>query len=67
MSLRKYEGKRVRVITAGGNEYVGKVGDYIWPDDNEECGGCEAIILDGKDGLIGQINAPDIKSIEILE
>lgn len=46
---------------------IPKVPDYVWPDDNEKFGGCEAIILDLIDGRLFQINASDIVRIDILE
>lgn len=67
MNLRSFEGKKVRVITTDGDECIGKVGDYIWPEGNEDFGGCEAIILDFDDGGLCQINGPEIASIKILE
>lgn len=65
MKLRKYVGKNVKIIDVDGEEYVGKIGDYIWPDDNEP--EVEAVILDNPEYANPvQFNATDIKSIEII-
>lgn len=60
-------GKKFRVITSDDDEYIVMLMDYVWPDDNEECGGCEAIIVDTEDGDFFQLNVDEIKSIEIIE
>lgn len=73
MELYKLEGKRVRLIDSESEEFEGIVGDYIFPEDNEP-EGIEGIILDYPvrgDGYQYDspvlFNAPDIKSIEIVE
>lgn len=67
MELRKYEGKKCRIVDTDGDEFIAIKVEYVWPDDNEECGGCEALIVDTEDGDFFQINGPDIQSIDILE
>ncbi len=73
MDLCKLEGKYVCIIDTDGEEFTGRVGDYIWEDENEDFG-CDAIILDYPTRGDGyqyenpvQINASDIASIKILE
>lgn len=68
MNIWEYEGKWVRIDCQDGDVFVGKVGDYVWEDDNEEYG-CDAIFLfvDGNYHDTIQINSTDIKSIEVLE
>lgn len=45
MDLKEFEGCRVRLVSAEtGKVYVGVVGDYIYPDDNEPEE--EGIVLD---------------------
>lgn len=67
MNLRDYEGEQVRIIDTSGREFIGKIGEYIYPDDNEP--EVEAVILYNRKRYSNpiQFNAPDIKSIEILE
>lgn len=72
MELKKYYNKKVRLTDIGGIKYEGRVGDYVWPDDNEP-EGIEAIILDypvRDDGYKYQnpiqFNAPEIKSLEVI-
>lgn len=60
-------GSKFQVITTDGDEFIVVSMDYVWPDDNEGCGGCEAIIVDTEDGDFFQINGPEIASIKILE
>ncbi len=66
------ESKKIRLVDIDGDVYEGKVGDYVFPDDNEP-EGVEGIILDDpvrNDGYKYQnpvqFNAPEIKSIEII-
>lgn len=44
MKLIEYEGKRVKILSVNGNLYTGTVGDYCYPEDNEN--GLEMIVLD---------------------
>lgn len=73
MELRKLEGKRIRLINTESEEFEGVVGDYVFPEDNEP-EGVEGIIVDYPIRSDGHryrnpvlFNAPDIKSIEIIE
>lgn len=59
-------GKKFRVVSIYG-ECIVVLMEYVYPDDNEECGGCEAIIVDTEDDGFFQLNVDEIKSIEILE
>lgn len=61
MNLRKFEGKRVEIKTHENQLFVGMVGDYIYPEDNES--GKESIVLDTKDGDLVEFYEKDIKSI----
>ena len=54
-------------------EFTGRVGDYVWEDENEDFG-CDAIILDNPTRGDGyqyenpvQFNSSDIVSIKVLE
>lgn len=68
MELWKYESaKKLRIVTVRGNVYIGTVPEYVWPDDNEENGGEEALMFELPDGKPTQFNASEIRSIEILE
>lgn len=69
--LREFVGVTVRLIDKNSNRYIGKVGDYIFPEDNEP-EGIDGIILDHPkkndiqlENLI-QFNADEIIDIEIL-
>ncbi len=62
MELRALESKKIKLIDINGEEFIGTVGDYIYPEDN---GGQEAIIIDCK-RLAIQFNAEEISSAEIL-
>lgn len=73
MELYKFEGKYVHIIDADGEEFTGRVGDYVWEDENEDFG-CDAIILDNPTRGDGyqyenpvQFNSSDIVSIKVLE
>ena len=73
MQLYEYEGKCIRLTSKSGNVFVGKVGDYIWPEDNEP--EVEGIVLDNcycvtrkqKYDNPVEFDAPEIVSIEIIE
>ena len=65
MSLRKFAGKKIRLVDKDGDIFEGVVGDYIWPDDNDP--EIEAIIIDNpKYPNPMEFNAEEIKSIEII-
>lgn len=61
---RELEGKKIRVITMDGDEIVGTVEDYIYPEDNEP-EGIAGIDVKCADGWVG-LNEPDIKSFELI-
>lgn len=67
IELITIEGKCVRLVDIDGDEFVGMVTDYIYPDDNEPEGE-EGIIMDikGYNNPI-QFNAHEIKTIEIIK
>lgn len=72
IELRTLEGERVCLVSTSGEIYEGKVGDYIFPDDNEP-EGIEGVILEcpirgngRKCKYLMQFNATDIKSIEVI-
>ena len=71
MKLIEYEGKWVRILSAGGNTYEGRVGDHCYPEDDEN--NLEMIVVDfemknGKvvDQPVG-LYEKDIESIEVIE
>jgi len=73
MKLHRLEGKLVRLIDTEDEHFEGVVGDYIFPEDNEP-EGVEGVILNYPIRADGfkltnpvQFNAPDIKSIEIIQ
>lgn len=73
MDIYKFIGKKVLLTDTDGNQFIGRVGDYVWEDENEEFG-CDAIIMDYPTRNDGyryenpvQFNASEIASIEILE
>lgn len=73
LRLRQYVNEKVRLIDTNGDEYVGFVGDYIYPEDNEP-EGIEEIILEQGTLKNGEEIAipicfcsPEIKSIETVE
>ena len=71
MKLIEYEGKQVKILSAGGNTYEGRIGDYCYPEDDEI--NLEMIVVDvemknGKvvDQPVG-LYEKDIESIEVVE
>lgn len=67
------EGKHVRIKDVDGEIFMGTVGDYIYPEDNEP-EGIASIVLDHAIRNDGkkydypvEFPEPDIKSIEIIE
>ena len=71
MELIKYEFKHVRLTYVDGRTFIGYVGDYIYPEDNEP--EVEGIILDNlirDDGYKYEspvrFNKPEIVSIEAI-
>lgn len=69
MNLIKCEGKLVRIINTNGDIFEGTVGDYCYPEDDEN--NLEMIVVDVIKGkYVGQpvgFYEKDIKSIEIIE
>ncbi len=63
MRLSTLEGKEIKLTDIDGDRYVGAVGDYIYPEDNN---GQEAIIVDNGDSLPIQFNLDEIVSVEII-
>lgn len=68
MNLIEYEGKRVRIIDIDGNLFEGSVGDYCYPEDDEN--NLEMIVVDVTKGkYVGNpvgFYAKEIKSIEVI-
>lgn len=66
MNLGQYEGKKVRLISKSGKTYIGIVGDYIDPEDNEP-EGIASVVLDIP-GAKHPVEFPehDIVSIEAI-
>lgn len=66
MSLMKYKGKKVIIETTDKQIFRGTIGDYVYPDDNEN--GKESIIIDaiGKKFPI-ELYESDIKTIDIVK
>lgn len=69
MNLIDYDGKRVRIISTSNNVYEGVVGDYCYPEDDDN--DLEMIILDVFKGKYAGkpvgFYEKDIKSIEVIE
>jgi len=67
MSLRQYEGKRVRLIDVDGEIFEGRANDYVFPEDNEP-EGVESITLYNCSNRPHPIEffANEIKSIEVI-
>jgi len=65
MNLKKYEGRKVRIIDNDDTEFVGRVIEYIYTEDNEPEG--EGLILhdDLQERLI-EFRKEKIKSVKIL-
>ncbi len=69
MELKQYEGKRVKILSVNNNIYEGYVGDYCYPEDDDN--NLEMIIVDVIKG--NNVGSPvgfyekDIKSIEVIE
>ena len=68
MELINYEGKKVRIVAVDNKIFEGRIGDYIYPEDNEP--EVEAIVMDCKKGPLRgkavEFREEDIKSIEII-
>lgn len=64
MSLKEYYEMTVDITAVDGRSGIGKVNDYIFPEDNEN--GMESIIVDFPDGTAQEFYKSDIKSIRII-
>lgn len=66
MKLSEYEGKKVIVETIDNKIFRGYVGDYIFPEDNDN--GEESIVIDaiGKKNPVELLRS-DISSISIID
>lgn len=68
MELIKYEGKKVRIISQTGKMYEGYVGDYCYPEDDDN--GKEMIVVDvergAQKGKAVGFYEDNIQSIEII-
>ena len=65
MSLQRFYNKKVCVVTFYGEKIVGKVDEYIFPDDNDN--GIESIVI--KEALCGdlvEVYKNNIKSIQVV-
>lgn len=63
------EGKKIKIVTVDGEEFVGIVSDYIYPEDNEP-EGCSAIAVENCLQRPGQwigFNDYEIASISIID
>lgn len=64
MSLVKYYGQTVVIITDTGKAFCGTVDDYFFPDDNEH--NLESIVLKTSKGYLYEFTEDDIETIEII-
>lgn len=64
MRLVEYFGAVVDITGMDGRSAIGKVNDYIFPEDNEN--GKESIIVDFPDGTAQEFYEEDIKTIKIV-
>lgn len=62
MKLKSFYGKKIHIIDNEGNEFVGTINDYIFPEDNENHK--ESIIVDLENGEAWEFYENDIKTIE---
>lgn len=69
MKLIDYEGKKVRIVSNTNKKYEGHVGDYCYPEEDEN--NLEMIVVDvikgDNEGKAVGLYEKDIKSIEIVE
>lgn len=69
MKLIDYEGKKVRIVSNTNKKYEGYVGDYCYPEEDEN--NLEMIVVDvikgDNEGKAVGLYEKDIKSIEIIE
>lgn len=64
MVLTSYYNKKVKILDSDGIEHVGKVTDYIYPEDNES--GKASIIIFSTNGDYIEFYEDDIDKIEIM-
>lgn len=64
MNLIPYYNKTVNIVSTDGKVYIGKVSDYIYPEDNET--GKESIIIDTPGGDYIEFDEEDIKTITVI-
>lgn len=63
-SLLKFYNKNVHITSTNGNEFEGKIDEYIFPEDNEN--GKESIVMDDKlSGNLVEFYSTDIATITI--
>ncbi len=66
MQLARYDGKNVVIETTNGQVFRGKIGDYVYPEDNENRK--ESIIIDAIDQPHPiELWESDIKTIDIIK
>lgn len=66
---KELEGRKVKIINADEEEFIGTVTDYIYPEDNEP-EGVAAIAIENCPQRPGQwigFNETDIKSVAIIK
>lgn len=66
LNLMQYDGKRVKIVDDEGQTFIGRVNDYIYPEDNEPVER-ESIIVDTDNGEILEFYEEIIKTIDIIE
>lgn len=64
MGLVQYYEMTVNIMGIDGRSAIGKVTDYIYPEDNED--GIESIIVDFPDGTAQEFYPSDIKTIAVV-
>ena len=65
MKLNQLEGEKVKIVCDNEKTYLGKVTDYIYPEDNEPEG--ESIVLRTLEGVLIEFRPEEIKEIEIIK
>ena len=69
MSLKKYYGKKVRILADNEKSFEGKVTDYFYPEDNEPEEESIAIrcMKGSLEGISVEFRESEIQSIEVIE
>ena len=62
--LQRFVGLTVLIVVADGKNFLGKVTDYFYPDDNEN--GIESIVIDTIDGSLVEFSREDILTIKVI-